>query len=282
MRGLLVSRPARREAELSRIGLLGRALRDDGHPAAGTLGDVGIVALRVLAVVPVVGRRGLVGGRRIRIRGIAVGRIRIRRRVPKGGGREKAEPEPEGQAAAEATPAMVEASMESTTAPRIGGRGEHRDEHESQDQGRGEASGPSVPPRNEDDSPWGTDGDRTRRTVTGFRAGSGGSRDDAGLCRPPDISMTEATDFGNLARWCPRQAARWACRPGHPSGVRGECARDDSRRGVRPEKADVFSGRQSHRGNSQTPRSLDGRAAGNQGWSPSTKPSEGWERVAGL
>jgi hypothetical protein len=41
---------------------------------------------------------------------------------------------------------------------------------------------------------WGPDeknGDR-------FRAGSGGSRDDAGLCRPPDISMTEATDFGNL------------------------------------------------------------------------------------
>ena len=32
---------------------------------------------------------------------------------------------------------------------------------------------------------------------------------------------------------------------------------------MRPAKADVFSGRQSHRGNSQTPRSLDGRAAGN-------------------
>jgi hypothetical protein len=29
-------------------------------------------------------------------------------------------------------------------------------------------------------------------------------------------------------------------------------------------KADVFSGRQSHRGKSQTPRSLDGRAEGNQ------------------
>src|SRR3989441_3740371 len=52
-------------------------------------------------------------------------------------------------------------------------------------------------------------------------------------------------------------------RPGHPCRAKGECAPSDSRRSVRPAKADVFSGRQSHRGNSQTPRSLDGRAAGN-------------------
>jgi hypothetical protein len=34
--------------------------------------------------------------------------------------------------------------------------------------------------------------------------------------------------------------------------------------GVCPEKADVFSGCESRRGKSQTPRSLDGREEGNQ------------------
>ena len=33
---------------------------------------------------------------------------------------------------------------------------------------------------------------------------------------------------------------------------------------VRPAKAGVFSGSQSHRGKSQTPRSLDGRQEGNR------------------
>src|SRR3989441_2038873 len=57
----------------------------------------------------------------------------------------------------------------------------------------------------------------------------------------------------------PQEAERGA----HPSRARNESVHRDSARSVRPAKADVFSGRQSHRGNSQTPRSLDGRAAGN-------------------
>src|SRR3989449_7681111 len=60
-----------------------------------------------------------------------------------------------------------------------------------------------------------------------------------------------------------RVGPQFAGRGAHPCRARGECAPGDSRRSVRPAKADVFSGRQSHRGNSQTPRSLDGRAAGN-------------------
>src|SRR2546422_7878576 len=61
-----------------------------------------------------------------------------------------------------------------------------------------------------------------------------------------------------------RVGPQFAGRGAHPCRARGECAPGDSTRSVRPAKADVFSGRQSHRGNSQTPRSLDGRAAGNQ------------------
>jgi hypothetical protein len=80
----------------------------------------------------------------------------------------------------------------------------------------------------------------------------GGRRDDV------DCRLQES------ARPCPSPAARSSARRAHPSRARGESVRGDSRRSVRPEKADVFSGRQSHRGNSQTPRSLDGRAAGNQ------------------
>src|SRR2546425_1196741 len=57
----------------------------------------------------------------------------------------------------------------------------------------------------------------------------------------------------------PQEAERGA----HPSRARNESVHRDSARSGRPAKADVFSGRQSHRGNSQTPRSLDGRAAGN-------------------
>src|SRR2546422_9308271 len=61
-----------------------------------------------------------------------------------------------------------------------------------------------------------------------------------------------------------RVGPQFAGRGAHPCRARGEYAPGDSRRSVRPEKADVFSGGQSRRGNSQTPRSLDGRAAGNQ------------------
>jgi len=36
------------------------------------------------------------------------------------------------------------------------------------------------------------------RIVTGAALVAEGRPDDAGLCRPPDIAMMEATDFGNL------------------------------------------------------------------------------------